>query len=201
MKSFLRFSVFTAIMFTLIAISPLSFQHIGHKHNHWLAEAHAAEKYTCGMHPMIVVDEPGECPICGMALTPLKAAGASGGSSGERKIKYWVAPMDPTFIRDEPGKSPMGMDLVPVFEDEATGGAIITIDPVTAQSMGVRTEHVERRTLQRTIKTVGIVDYMEPKQYSVNTKINGWVEKLYVDETGQNVKKGQKLRCKQWNDC
>ncbi len=193
MMSIFRLSALAAVMFALIAISPLSLQHVSHDHAHWLAAAHAAEKYTCGMHPMIVVDEPGNCPICGMALTPLKSAGESGVASGDRKIKYWVAPMDPTFIRDEPGKSPMGMDLVPVYADEATGGAIISIDSATAQNMGVRTEHVKRRTLQRMIRTVGIVDYMEPRQYSVNTKISGWVEKLYVDETGQNVSKGQKL--------
>ncbi len=158
--------------------------------------SHAAEKYTCGMHPMIIVDEPGSCPICGMDLTPLKAGtGGSGGSaaSGERKIKYWQAPMDPTFIRDEPGQSPMGMDLIPVYEDEATGGSLITIDPTTIQNMGVRTAAVRRGDLSRTIRTVGLVSLEEPKQYVVNAKIAGWVEKLYVAETGQQVKKGQKL--------
>ncbi len=158
--------------------------------------SHAAEKYTCGMHPMIIVDDPGSCPICGMDLTPLKAG--TGGSSaatagGKRKIKYWQAPMDPTFIRDEPGKSPMGMDLIPVYEDEATGGLLITIDPTTIQNMGVRTAAVSRGDLSRTIRTVGLVSYEEPKQYVVNAKIAGWVEKLYVAETGQQVKKGQAL--------
>jgi len=112
---------------------------------------------------------------------------------GERKIKYWVAPMDPTYIRNEPGKSPMGMDLVPVYEDEAATGSVISIDPVTAQNMGVRTASVQRKDLSRTIRTVGTVAYQEPKQYSINTKISGWIEKLYVNETGQQVKKGQRL--------
>jgi len=193
MKTF-RYVASAVMMAVIVAASPMAIQLGDHRHDGWLSAAHAAEKYTCGMHPMIVVDEPGDCPICGMALTPLKASDTSAAETpAERKIKYWVAPMDPTFIRDEPGKSPMGMDLVPVYEDQATGGTIITIDPVTSQNMGIRTGKVERRTLQRTIKTVGNVDYMEPKQYTVNTKINGWVENLYVDETGQQVKKGQKL--------
>jgi len=156
----------------------------------------ADTKYTCGMHPMIISDEPGTCPICGMDLTPLKSGTGGGGDAkpqGERKIKYWVAPMDPTYIRDEPGKSPMGMDLVPVYEDEAATGSVISIDPVTAQNMGVRTAPVVRRDLSRTIRTVGLVAYPEPQQYAINTKIGGWVEKLYVNETGQQVKKGQKL--------
>ena len=158
--------------------------------------SHAAQKYTCGMHPMIIVDEPGNCPICGMELTPLKEdTGGSGASAaaGERKIKYWQAPMDPTYIRNEPGKSPMGMDLIPVYENEATGGALITIDPTTIQNMGVRTAAVTRGDLSRTIRTVGLVSYEEPKQYVVNAKIAGWVERLYVAETGKQVKKGQKL--------
>ncbi|MDT8419976.1 MAG: efflux RND transporter periplasmic adaptor subunit [Desulfuromonadales bacterium] len=153
-------------------------------------------KYTCGMHPMIIVDEPGSCPICGMDLTPLKAGTGGSGSSvaqGERKIKYWQAPMDPTYIRDEPGKSPMGMDLIPVYEDEATGGALITIDPTTIQNMGVRTAAVTRGDLSRTIRTVGLVSYEEPKQYVVNAKIAGWVEKLHVTATGQQVEQGQPL--------
>lgn len=170
----------------------LSFRHsplAGPEHSH------AAQKYTCGMHPMVIVDEPGSCPICGMDLTPLKAntGGAAAVTDGERKVKYWQAPMDPTFIRDEPGKSPMGMDLIPVYENEATGGSMITIDPTTIQNMGVRTAAVTRGDLARTIRTVGLVSYEESKQYVVNAKIAGWVEKLYVAETGQQVKKGQKL--------
>jgi len=160
-------------------------------------QLHAAEtKYTCGMHPMIIVDEPGSCPICGMDLVPLKAGvegGDSGKPAGERKIKYWQAPMDPTYIRDEPGKSPMGMDLIPVYEDQSASGSIISIDPVTSQNMGVRTAPATRMNLARTVRTVGLVAYPEPLQYAINTKIGGWIEKLYVNETGQQVKKGQKL--------
>jgi len=152
-------------------------------------------KYTCGMHPMIIVDEPGLCPICHMELTPMKeeTGGSNAASTGERQVKYWQAPMDPTYIRNEPGKSPMGMDLVPVYEDQATGGTLISIDPTTIQNMGVRTAAVVRGDLGRTIRTVGLVSYEEPKQYVINAKVAGWVERLYVSETGQQVKKGQKL--------
>ena len=169
----------------------LSFRHspfTGPEHSH------AAQKYTCGMHPMIIVDEPGSCPICGMDLTPLKEeTGGAAATTNKGKVKYWQAPMDPTYIRDEPGKSPMGMDLIPVYENEATGGAMITIDPTTIQNMGVRTAGVVRGDLTRSIRTVGLVSYDEPRQYIVNAKITGWVEKLFVDQTGQQVKKGQRL--------
>lgn len=162
------------------------------KHDHGLQQ-----QYTCGMHPMIISDEPGTCPICNMELTPTKGdtigQAASFTDNGERQIKYWVAPMDPTFIRDEPGKSPMGMDLVPVYEDQAGSGSTIAIDPVTAQNMGVRIATVERRDLYRLIRTVGSVDYDETKVSSINAKVDGWIEKLYVAETGQLVKKNQPL--------
>lgn len=113
--------------------------------------------------------------------------------AAEKKIKYWAAPMDPTYIRNEPGKSPMGMDLIPVYEDDAQSGSTISIDPVTAQNMGVRTAAVVKGDISRRVRTVGLIGYEEPKQYSVNAKIAGWVEKLYVNQTGQQVKKGQTL--------
>ena len=112
---------------------------------------------------------------------------ADGGGKAEKKIKYWQAPMDPTYIRDEPGKSPMGMDLIPVYEGdgEAMEPGSVRIDPVTAQNIGVRTKRVEKKRLTKTVRTVGRVDYDEKRVYHVNTKIEGWVEKLYVDFTGQ----------------
>lgn len=132
-----------------------------------------------------------------------KVPGAGSGSlmeskagSGETKtVKYWQAPMDPTYIRNEPGKSPMGMDLIPVYEsgDENLEAGTVKIDPVTAQNIGVRTARVERQVLTKTIRTVGRVDYDEKRVHHVNTKIEGWVEKLYVDFTGQKVKKNDYL--------
>jgi multidrug efflux pump subunit AcrA (membrane-fusion protein) len=149
--------------------------------------------YSCGMHPDIIRDQPGNCPICGMKLTPVKTASAAAAvPSGERKIKYWRAPMDPTYISDKPGKSPMGMDLVPVYEDQIEAGAIV-IDPVTVQNMGLRTAQVKTGRLTRTIRTVANVTYDERKLYAINTKIDGWIEKLHVNETGQEVEEGQPL--------
>jgi RND family efflux transporter MFP subunit len=155
--------------------------------------------YTCGMHPQVIQEGPGTCPICGMKLTPLKkgaeAAGAEPGGPKERKVLYWRAPMDPNYISDKPGKSPMGMDLVPVYAEEeaAPGSHTIRIDPVTIQNMGIRTTVLRRGPLIKTIRTVGRVDYDEQRVTFINTKFEGWIEKLYVDETGQHVNKGQPL--------
>jgi len=113
-----------------------------------------------------------------------------------KKIKYYVSPMDPTYIRNEPGKSPMGMDLVPVYEEEGEEkepASTIRIDPATMQNMGVRLGRVERKPLVKDIRTVGYLLYDETKIFTVNTKFNGWIEKLHVDFVGDTVKKGQPL--------
>jgi Cu(I)/Ag(I) efflux system membrane fusion protein/cobalt-zinc-cadmium efflux system membrane fusion protein len=107
--------------------------------------------WTCGMHPNVIMDHPGLCPICEMKLTPLKP-GHSGDSTNS-----------------------------------------ITVDPSIIQSIGVRTAEVTRGELSRSIRTNGIVMIDEQQTYTVNPKISGWIERLYVNETGQSVSKGQPL--------
>ena len=153
--------------------------------------AEAKQQYTCGMHPQIISDEPGYCPICEMKLTPIRQQ-SSVPSSGERKIAYWAAPMDPAYIRNEPGKSPMGMDLVPVYEDEIAGN-IIRIDPVTSQNMGMKMTKAEMKPLSKVINTVAHIDYDEEKLQGVNAKVAGWIERLYIDFEGKAVKKGDPI--------
>ncbi len=157
----------------------------------------AVQLYTCGMHPNVIQEEPGNCPICGMNLVPLNqpstAAAASAGEGGDRKILYWRAPMDPTYISPKPGKSPMGMDLVPVYEGEEAFGATVRINPVVQQNMGVRLAPVTRRDLFQKIRTIGRVDYNEARVAHIHTKFSGWIEKTFVNTTGQRVEKGQSM--------
>ncbi len=113
-----------------------------------------------------------------------------------KKIKYWVAPMDPTYIRNEPGKSPMGMDLVPKYEEEDEANepaSTIRVDPVTVQNMGVRLAPVVRKELSKTIRAFGNITYDERRLYTVNTKFDGWIEHLNVNYIGKRVAKGQPL--------
>lgn len=160
--------------------------------------AKTGQLWTCGMHPGVIQSEPGNCPICGMKLTPMRMdqdGEDKPGGPRERSVLYWRAPMDPNYVSDKPGKSPMGMDLVPVYadEDETPVGHTIRIDPITIQNMGVRTAALKRGPLVKTIRTVGRVDYDEERVTFINTKFEGWIEKLFVDETGQHVAKGQAL--------
>ena len=160
----------------------------------------AKRLYTCGMHPQVIQDHPGNCPICGMRLVPVRGNGEASAPpakpKGERKIKYWVAPMDPTYIRDSPGKSPMGMELVPVYEEAeaaAENPNAIRIDPSVVQNIGVRTAVVARRDLTRSLRTIGRVTVDEKRLTEINTKVGGWIERLFVAETGQQVRRGDPL--------
>lgn len=115
-------------------------------------------------------------------------------AADEREILYWVAPMDPNYRRDKPGKSPMGMDLIPVYAEaqgSADGG--ITIAPEIVQNLGVRTAVAERSQLWRSIDTVGYVDYDESLVSHIHLRTEGWIENLAVQSEGERVSKGERL--------
>ena len=132
--------------------------------------------------------------LAGRAWNDPAMAPAGTPSNGTREILYWVAPMDPNFRRDEPGKSPMGMDLVPVYAadvDEQPG--VVSIEPTVVQNLGVRTSQAEKGSLARRIETVGYIGYDEDTVQHVHTRVDGWIEKLATKATGDPVKKGQLL--------
>lgn len=113
------------------------------------AEASEVQQYTCGMHPEIVSDEPGYCPICEMKLTPKRTGASASGS--------------------------------------------VTIDPVTKQNMGLVTTPVEYKPVTKQVRAFGKIAIAEPNRHTVNLKIDGWVEKLFVDHEGEKVRRGQPL--------
>ena len=130
--------------------------------------------------------------LAGRGLPPKPDEAAT--DEGDNEVLYWVAPMDSNFRRDEPGKSPMGMDLVPVYADEAgaTPG-VVSIDPTVLSNLGVRTAIAERGTLPRLIETVGYIGYDEDTLQHIHTRVDGWIEKLATTATGDPVRKGQLL--------
>ena len=120
-------------------------------------------------------------------------AGGAGPCPGGAQPLYWKAPMDPSYVRDAPGKSPMGMDLVPVCPGEAGADGSVRISPAVVQKLGVKTAPVEQRTLSRSLRTVGRVAWDEGRVSHIHTKVQGWVEKLHVDYEGEMVEKGEPL--------
>jgi RND family efflux transporter MFP subunit len=159
------------------------------------APAKEEQLYSCGMHPQVIEHKPGNCPICGMKLTPIRKQSGTKSSSMDRKVKFYKSTMTPGEVSPTPRKDSMGMDMVPVYEDEAAAAESsgITIDPVTMQNMNLLTGLVTRGPLRRVVRTVGAVDFDETALTDVTTKFKGWVEKLYVDSTGQQVHRGQPL--------
>jgi|GEM_PF-223333 len=158
------------------------------------AKGRKIKYWVSSMDPKFVSDKPGKDTM-GMDLVPVyEEAPTAAAPQKERKIKYWVSPMDPGYIRDKPGKAPCGMDLVPVYEggeEEAPG--TIKINPATVQSMGVTTTKVEVRPLSRLTLTVGMVTFDERNLNVITTKMDGWVERLYVRATGDPIRRGQNL--------
>lgn len=157
---------------------------------------HMDSKYQCPMHPSIVKDKEGACPICGMNLELVKEERQL--ENKQKKILYWVAPMDTNYRRDGPGKSPMGMDLTPVYEDADEGvdddnDISVRISSSVENNLGVRTATVELGLLWRKIDTVGYVGPDESRVSHIHLRVDGWIEKLAVSIEGERVKKGQRL--------
>jgi len=148
--------------------------------------------WSCGMHPHVVTEEPGNCPICGMRLTPMGGEPAMAAES-DKKILYWRAPMDPSYVSDEPGKSPMGMDLIPVYEESVPLEDGVRVDPNFLQNFAVRTAVVERGTIPIEIRTIGVMAHNEQSVVSVNVKFDGWIEKAYFNNVGEHVERGAPL--------
>ena len=119
--------------------------------------------YSCGMHPNVIQEEPGICPICKMDLTILKNA------NNTEMLENLENPND------------------------KKNSQVILVDPVMVQNMGVRIEHVKQGEVFKHIRTIGEVDVAEDEVSVVNLRFSGWIENIWVDETGQKVEKGQSL--------
>ena len=133
-------------------------------------------------------------------LVPSIDGGATGDEASvpaKKKPLYWVAPMNPDYKRDKPGKSPMGMDLIPYYGDAGggpnEGKGTIRISPDVVNNLGVRTAPVTYKPLHMQIDTVGYVAYDEDTLVHIHPRVEGWVEKLYVKAIGDPVEKGQPL--------
>jgi membrane fusion protein, copper/silver efflux system len=129
--------------------------------------------YQCSMHPQIVSDKPGVCPICGMRLEPVEriSPAANASAPGVRKILFYRHPMRPDVTSPTPAKDEMGMDYVPVYADEMTEGAGdvpghagFSLSTERQQLIGVTRGRVGVTNLFSEIRTVGNVAY-DPDLY------------------------------------
>jgi len=117
-------------------------------------------------------------------------------ASAKKEPLYWVAPMDSNYRRDKPGKSPMGMDLVPVYEedgDDEDSPGTIKIHPDVINNLSVKTGKAKKSSLIDRLNTVGYITYDETTLTHIHSRTDGWIEKLFVSHNGQYIEAGQPL--------
>lgn len=136
------------------------------------------------------------CVVAGVVIgfSIAESDAMSGASSSSEKPLYWVAPMDPNYRSDKPGKSPMGMDLIPVYENSQTDSlGEVRVESHLQQNFSVKTARVAAHQIQTQLETFGTVEYDEDFLVHVHTRVEGWIEKLHVNAVGDRVQKGQAL--------
>jgi len=158
------------------------------------AARHADPLYRCPMHPDVIRNEPGPCPICGMALVkvePEPGPAATSAAAPQGKPLYYRHPHDPNRTSPEPRQDEMGMDYIPVYPDAA--GPEVRISPAVVNNLGVRTAAASRAAPERRAATVGYVTFDERRMRRVQPRAEGWIEGLAVRAMGETVKAGQLL--------
>ena len=129
-------------------------------------------------------------PVYSDEVPTVKPQGVDGGS---RQILYYRNPMGLPDTSKVPKKDSMDMDYIPVYADEQVSAGQVKISLDKVQKLGVRTEPVTSRELVRTVSAVGKFQLDERRQNTVTTKFEGYIEKLFVNATGQPVRRGQPL--------
>ena len=116
---------------------------------------------------------------------------AAPAASSERQPLFYRNPMSPTVTSPVPAKDSMGMDYIPVYADDDSQDkdvvGTVKVDPVVTQNIGVRTAVARRTSLTRAIRAVARVDFDEARMVRLHPKIEGWIEELRVDKTGETV--------------
>jgi len=144
---------------------------------HFSSAQQSDTQFYCPMHPSIVQDHPGECPICSMTLVPRHGGNASA-----------TAPAGM-------GSSPSSQEK-PAPRREGTlpaGLAAVDLSPERIQLLGMRTAQVKRGNLDQELRTVGYVAANETGLAQIHTRFAGWIERLNVNQTGERVQRGQVL--------
>lgn len=116
--------------------------------------------------------------------------GQTAAESSGRRILYWYDPMLPDERYPGPGKSSMGMDLVPKYADEAAAEGV-TVSPSVMQNLGMRLARVEVRDIAPTVRAVGRVEFDQRLISEVQTLTPGFVERLTVRAEGEPVGAGR----------
>ncbi len=159
-------------LYILLIIAGLYFalqmyHYLRHKTN-FLTKNSEVQLWTCPMHPQIIMEKPGECPICHMSLVPFKEK-----LKEEQNVN--------NFYNQENLEANLNSQIQ------------ISIEPAFIQKMNLRTEKAQKKEVQKKLSFLGHIDYNETKIYVINTRVSGWIEKLYAKYEGKYVQKGEVL--------
>ncbi len=144
--------------------------------------------YRNPMNPTVTSPVPAQDSM-GMDYIPVYADKKK--PSSEREVLFYRNPMNPSVTSPVPAKGSMGMDYVPVYADNEKSDVVgtVKIDPVVVHNIGVRTATARKESISRTIRAVGRVDFDEERMARLHPKVEGWIEEIRVDKTGQKVAK------------
>ncbi len=150
------------------------------------------------MHPAYKSDKPGIAPDCGMQLEPVYAdgGGPAPAPAGERKVLYYRDPQDHNYHSPNPGLNPeTGNTLEPVYANDIASmpDGTIQVSAEKQQLIGVKFGVAEQDGGSRTIRAAGRVAVDETRIGHVHTKVDGWIDRVFADYTGQVVQKGAPL--------
>lgn len=194
------------VLAVLMFVAGFQYRGMGGAAPHVGAPGEKTARYHCPMHPSMVADRPGDCPICGMRMVPMEDGSTVGTEAPApapqtlpKKVIY-RSTMNPNEVSDSPGKDSMGMEMEPVEVEQGPstaakveGLAGVRINSRKQQLIGVRTDVVKRAPFTRTIRALGLVTADETRLHQVHTKIEGWIETLHINATGEKVREGQPL--------
>lgn len=178
----------TAALSVLVAV-PVTAWVTGQHAHEVEQQSPAAETFTCPMHPTVVKDHGGTCPICGMKLVKTVAPAPA--------KELFTCPMHPSVVQDHPGTCPIcSMKLaksVTAIEQKPDELAVISVDASRQQLIGLARGVVERGTLGGSLRTNARVAVDETQVRRISLRVPGYVERLFVDFVGKPVRKGQPL--------
>lgn len=161
-----------------------------HEYRPVFTEEGEIDYWTCAMHPSVRLKEPGQCPICGMETTPVLKTDSSQTEPNSQTQMDTMENGEDMADMQRHDHSSMGVRTKPSGE---AAKSTFSVTPERQQLIGIRTEPVTLRALDKNIRTVGTVMLDESKIYNVQTRISGWIEKVYADFTWQHVRAGDPL--------
>jgi RND family efflux transporter MFP subunit len=198
---------------TLLTFGALLLMAAGCKKGDGASKPADVDYYTCTMHPSVKLqDSKGKCPICSMDLVPVMKKGA-GAASKPADVDYYTCTMHPSVKSQDPkGKCPIcGMDLVPVkkkgvaskpegqdhagmamegTQTNATETPTAFMVPVERQQqIGVTYAEIGKHPLSLTVRAVGTVAYDKQRHWDYVSRVDGYIQKLFVFSRGEVIEK------------